>query len=395
MKTLMVLAAGPLQIPAILTARRLGVRVVAVDADGEAPGLKLADIGRVANIADYDACLAIAREEHADGVIQICTEVSIPVIGRLNAEMGWSGLRPEVALDATNKQRMRSAFSAGGAPSPQSFGVTTREEALSAAGLLHGPCIFKPARSSGSRGVTKLDAAVRPDAIIAAFDRALGYSADRGVVVEEFIDGPEFSVEILTWGGDPRVLAVTDKVTTGAPNFVETGHSQPTALSASDRAAVVAAAVAGVKALGLDWCAAHAEIKLGALGPRIMEIGARLGGDFITTELVPRSTGIDMVAGAIRLALGDVPDLTPQHSPKGAAIRYVIPRPGRVAAVKGLEEARRMPGVRIAEIYVSPGDEVPPVTSSGCRSGHVIAEGAGAADAIRNAEAGCAALRVV
>jgi formate-dependent phosphoribosylglycinamide formyltransferase (GAR transformylase) len=115
MKTIMVLAAGPLQIPAIVTARRLGLHVVAVDADAQAPGLALADVARVANITDYDACLAIARAEHAHGVIQICTEVSIPVIGRLNAAMGWAGLRPEVALDATNKHRMRRAFERGGA----------------------------------------------------------------------------------------------------------------------------------------------------------------------------------------------------------------------------------------------------------------------------------------
>ena len=394
MKTLLVLAAGPLQLPVITTARRLGLRVVAVDADAGAPGLKRADVARVANITDFDACLAIAREVHADGVIQICTEVSIPVIGRLNAAMGWAGLRPEVAANATNKHLMRRAFEQGGAPSPRSFGVATREEALAATEALEGPCIFKPARSSGSRGVTKLDAGDDEAVIVRAFDHALGFSADRGVVVEEFVDGPEFSVEILTWDGEPRVLAVTDKVTTGAPNFVETGHSQPSALTSSERAAVVAAAVAGVKALGIDWSAAHAEIKLGAHGPRIMEIGARLGGDFITTELVPRSTGIDMVAGAIRLALGEVPDLTPQHPPQGAAIRYVIPRPGPVAGILGLEKARSIPGVGVAEVYVRPGDDVPPVTSSGCRSGHVIAEGATPAEAVARAEVACATIRI-
>lgn len=394
MKTILILAAGLLQLPAITTARRLGLRVVAVDADAQAPGLSLANVARVANITDYEACLAIAREEHADGVIQICTEVSIPVIGRLNAAMGWAGLRPEVALDATNKHRMRRAFERGGAPSPRSFGCGTIAEALAAARSMPGALIAKPSRSSGSRGVTKLETGVDEAAVAAAFERAMGFSADRGVVIEEFVEGPEFSVEILVWNGEPRVLAVTDKVTTGSPNFVETGHSQPTALCAAERDAVVRAAIAGVKALGIDWSAAHAEIKLGATGPRIMEIGARLGGDFITTELVPRSTGVDMVAGAIRLALGEVPDLTPQHSARGAAIRYVIPRPGRITAVSGLPEARRLPSVRVAELYVGPDDDVPPVTSSGCRSGHVIAEGATAAEAIMCAEAGCAAIRI-
>jgi len=386
MKTLMVLAAGPLQIPVITTARRLGLRVVVVDADANAPGLRLADVAHVANITDYDACRAIAHQEAAGGVIQICTEVSIPLIGRLNAELGWSGLRPEVALDVTNKHRMRQAFDRGGAPSPRSFGVYTEAEAVAAAQSVRGAVILKPSRSSGSRGVTKLNHGATDQEVITAFGRALGFSADRGVVLEEFVEGPEFSVEILVWAGNPQVLAVTDKVTTGAPHFVETGHSQPSALVPADREQVVAAAVAGVRALGIDWSAAHAEIKLGPNGARIMEIGARLGGDFITTELVPRSTGIDMVAGAIRLALGEVPDLRPQHPPQGAAIRYVIPPPGQVLAVAGLTKAQTLPGVRVAEVYVQAGGIVPPVTSSGCRSGHVIAEGPSAAEAIRNAE---------
>jgi biotin carboxylase len=125
-----------------------------------------------------------------------------------------------------------------------------------------------------------------------------------------------------------------------------------------------------------------------------MEIGARLGGDFITTELVPRSTGIDMVAGAVRLALGEEPDLKPRHPPRGAAIRYLTPRPGRITAISGLEAARRSPEVRIVDVYVSAGETVPEITSSLSRSGHVIAEGATAEAAIRSAEAARDTVRI-
>ena len=144
----------------------------------------------------------------------------------------------------------------------------------------------------------------------------------------------------------------------------------------------------------IDWAAAHAEIMLTADGPVMIEIGARMGGDFITTELVPRSAGIDMTEGAINLALGREPDLTARRSPGGAAIRYLTPQSGRVLSVDGLAEAEQMPGVKIVEVDVGAGDVVPEITSSLTRVGHVIAEGATAAEAIANAEAARDAIRI-
>jgi len=394
MPTLLVLAAGRLQLPAITTARRMGLRVVAADGDRDAPGLALADTAYVINILDADACLEVARREQVAGVIHICSEVSMYAMGRINEELGLAGIDSATAVRATNKEKMRQAFEAAGVPSPKSIGVRTVEDALEAARQIGPPLILKPSRNSGSRGVTRINPGDGDDVLAAAFRYALAESREASALVEEFVEGPEFSVEILTWNGRPHVLAVTDKVTTGAPHFVETGHSQPSRQPPEARRAIEKAAVAGVRALGIDWAASHAEITLGPRGPAIIEIGARLGGDFITTELVPRSTGIDMVEGAVNLALGRKPDLKPRHAPQGAAIRYLTPRPGRVLAVKGTDEARRMPGVKVVEVDVGVGDTVPEVKSSLTRVAHVIAEGAGADEAVANAEAARDAIRI-
>jgi biotin carboxylase len=394
MKTLLVLAAGPLQLPAILAARRMGLRVVALDGDATAPGLALADVGRVVDILDPAACLRVAREEHADGVIHICSEVAMPALGLINEEMRLHGPDRATVLRATNKERMRRAFEAGGAPSPRSLGAATRTEALAARAAVGPACILKPSRNSGSRGVTRVGAGDGDEALLQAFDRAVRESRDATAVVETFVEGPEFSIEIVVADGQPHVLAVTDKETTGAPGFVETGHSQPSRLAAGDRARVVDAALRGVQALGIVWSAAHAEVKLCPDGPYLMEIGARLGGDFITTELVPRSTGIDMVRAAIQLALGRRPDLAPQHPPAGAAIRYLLPEPGTVTAVTGSETSQKMPGVVAIHVDVRAGDTVPEVTSSLSRVGHVITEGRDAAEAVERAEAARAAIRI-
>ena len=394
-KTLLVLAAGPLQLPAITTAKRLGLRVVAADGDPHAPGLALADAAHVINITQPQACLEVARSERVDGVIHICSEVAMASLGLINRELNLAGIDPETVVKATNKAQMRRAFELGKAPSPKSIPVATDSDALAAARDIGGAVIVKPSRNSGSRGITHLPAGSPPDEIVAAFRRALGESRDPAALVEQFVEGPEFSVEALVWNRHIEILAVTDKRTTGKPHFVETGHSQPTMLSPGDAAAVRQAAVLGIQALGLEGCAAHAEIKLSDTGPFLMEIGARLGGDFITTELVPRSTGIDMVAGAIRICLGEAPDLTPGHAPQGAAIRYLDPVPGIVDRIEGVETALGMPGVRIVDVYVASGDRIRTIDSSLARVGHVIAEGATAQEAISHAERARDAIRIV
>jgi biotin carboxylase len=393
-KKLLVLAAGPLQIPAITVAKRLGAWVVAADGDPSAPGLRLADAGHVVNIADPQACLGVARSEQADGVIHICSEVSMAGLGLINRELGLHGPDPETVVRATNKEQMRRAFERGGAPSPRSVGAATEDQAVGAAVTIGGPMIVKPSRSSGSRGVSFLPAGSGVDAILSSYRRALAESRDASAVIEQFIEGPEFSVEALVWNGRIEILAVTDKVTTGRPHFVEMGHSQPTRLDPTSAEAVRDAARRGIRALGLDWCAAHAEVKMAQDGPYLMEIGARLGGDFITTELVPRSTGIDMVACAIRLCLGEEPDMRPARVPRGAAIRYLAPRPGIVTRVEGVAEARKAPGVKIVDVYVVEGDRVGAVNSSLARAGHVIAEGGTAEEARANAERGQNMIRV-
>jgi biotin carboxylase len=204
-------------------------------------------------------------------------------------------------------------------------------------------------------------------------------------MIEQCVEGPEFSVEIIVWNGRVNVLQVTDKKTTEAPYFVELGHSQPSLFPDDVVSAVREAAVRGVEALRLNDCAAHAEIKYQDGKPYIMEIGARLGGDFISTELTHLSTGIDMVGAAVDAAMGIEPDLRPVEKPQGAAIRYFTPVPGVVKAIEG-EELLQRPDVYDAEIYVKPGDVVREVKSSLDRSGHVIVTAKTAENAIEVAE---------
>lgn len=372
MKKLLVLAAGILQVPVIKRAKEMGYYVIAADGNPNAIGLQYADKSVVVNITSEEEVLHIAREEQIDGVIHPCSEVAMNVMGMLNDELSLSGISKDAAFRATNKHLMRRAFETFGAPSPKSFCFDDAESAWNCFGNeLPNDAILKPSRNSGSRGIAKIEKGISKENFAELFERSKAESRDKTVMLEQFIEGPEFSVEIIVWDGIINVLTVTDKVTTGTPYFVELGHNQPSIYSSEMVEEIKEAAVFGVKALEVNNCACHAEVKVQDGKAYIMEIGARLGGDFISTELTHLSTGVDMVAAAINCALGIAPCLEPIAPKQGVCIRYFCPTPGKLVSISNTELLNDE-HVYLWEIYYKEGDIIPEVTSSLCRSGHLI-----------------------
>lgn len=355
----------------------MGYYVIAADGNPNAVGLQYADKQICANITSEEEMVAIAKQEQIDGVIHPCSEVSMNVMGRIHDELNLSGVSRKQAVVATNKHLMREAFKKGDAPSPISILAKSAEDAWVQFMAMPGDAILKPSRNSGSRGIAKVSkgsngvSEVSKEDFYKLYDIALEESRDNSVLIEQFIEGPEFSVEIIVWEGKVNVLTVTDKKTTEAPHFVELGHNQPSCFPEETVALIKDAAVRGVKALGVDKCACHAEVKVQDGKAYLMEIGARMGGDFISTVLTRLSTGIDMVAAAIDCALNIKPDLTPKAAPQGVCIRYFCPKPGKLVSISNTEVLDD-PRVHEWEIYHQVGDEIPEVTSSLCRSGHVI-----------------------
>ncbi len=376
MKKLLVLAAGILQVPVIKKAREMGYYVIAADGDPCACGLMYADKAIVANIVDESTMLKIAVDEQIDGVIHPCSEVSMAVMGRINDEMHLSGISREQAIKATNKHLMREAFKKYGAPSPKSILTKDAADAWNHFMIDFGyEAILKPSRNSGSRGIAKVvkegDSPSDKTAFFALYERALKESRDKSVLIEQYIDGPEFSVEIIVWNKHVNVLQVTDKKTTGAPYFVELGHNQPSVFPQKTVNIVKKAAIAGVLALGVNNCACHAEVKVQNGKAYLMEIGARLGGDFISTVLTQLSTGIDMVEAAINCALNVEPDLNPKSIIHSVCIRYLCPKHGKLKCINNVD-VLDSPKVYEYKIYCKVGDILPDITSSLCRSGHII-----------------------
>lgn len=382
MKKLLIIGASILQLPAILKARELGCYVGVVDYNPNAVGVPYADAFFEVSTIDIQGVAETARRFRPDGIMTLATDMPMRSIAEAARVCGLPGIDMDTAIRATDKGEMIKAFAAAGVEHPWYFIASTPEEFAAAVEKVTYPCIMKPTDNSGSRGVVLAQSR-------AELEQAYGYTREQSrggaVIIEEYMQGQEVSVEVMVLDGQPHVLQVTDKLTTGAPHFVEMGHSQPSRLKDPDLEKIRDLACRAVKAVGVSCGPAHVEIMLTEDGPKMVELGARMGGDCITTHLVPLSTGIDMVEATIRIACGEEPDITPKCT-KGSAIRYFYVPSGVIADISGVEEAKKIPGVQEISFVKHVGDRVGEIGSSTDRAGFVIARADTAEDAVKICE---------
>lgn len=373
-KKIMILGASILQLPAIQKAKEMGLDVVAVDMNPDAIGFREKGIAReIISTIDIPAVVAAAKRHQVNGVMTLASDMPMRSVAAVALAMGVVGITEDTALKATNKAEMRKALFAHGVPVPRFFKVSSKEEFTDAIAQFSVPFIIKPADNSGSCGIFRMENARDMAAVLAAYEYSRQFSRGGDVVVEEYMDGPEVSVETLTVDGECHIIQITDKITTGAPHFVEMGHTQPAHFDGATWERIADVAKAANRAIGITNGPSHTEIIVTAEGPKIVELGARLGGDCITTHLVPLSTGVDMVECCIRLALGEKPDIVPKWH-KGAAIRYFRQHAGTVSAIDGLDEAQNVPGVRQVSVVHGVGENITEIDSSAARMGFVVAQ---------------------
>ena len=371
-KRIMILGAGVLQRPGILKAKELGYEVIAVDMDPNAVGFQDADIKLVISTIDIPAVLEAAKEHRIDGIMTLASDMPMRTVAHVGKALGLPAISEEAAFRATDKHAMRQTLKKHGVPVPVFFGVKDEQEYRDAIRQIPGDVfIVKPADSSGSRGVHLVSKDEDP---MDAFYSSQKFSRSRVVMVEEYMTGPEVSVESLTIDGKTQVIAVTDKLIVGNGNFTEIGHTQPCTLPAAVQEEIRDVVCRTVKAIGIDHSPSHAELKVTPTGVKVVEIGARLGGDNITTSLVPLSTGVDMLAACIRTAMGE-PIEQFEKVPNTAAIRYFAPPVGKILDIRNVEQARKIPGVCEIQLLRHIGEQVVPITSSPDRIGFVIAQG--------------------
>lgn len=382
MKRLMIVGASVLQFPAILKAKEMGLQVAVVDFNPQAIGIPYADKYYNASTMDENAVLAAAEDYQPDGIMTLATDMPMRGVAKASDKLHLHSINYATAVKATDKYDMIKAFKEHNVPSPWFFVVDALEELKEHEIDVAFPCIIKPTDNAGSHGVAKVYSFQE---LLDNYEYAHSCSRHGKVIVEEYLDGPEVSVEVMVVNGIVNILQITDKITTEAPHFVEMGHTQPSRLPAATQEAIRNVAVAACSAIGIDKGPAHVEMKVTKRGPVMIELGARMGGDNITTHLVPLSTGIDMVGSTIKVALGEEPDITPTlHC--GSAIRYFEVPFGTIKSIDNVEEASKIPGVKQITFTKEVGDESTPIHCSNDRIGFVIAQGATAEDAVAACE---------
>lgn len=394
-KKLMILGASILQLPAVEKARELGLETIVVDMNPKAIGFEVEGVKKeVISTIDIPAILEAAKCHNIDGIMTLATDMPMRAVAAVARELNLIGIDDDTALKATNKAEMRAALKAGGVPVPRFFKVSNEAEYKEVVKQFKVPFIVKPADSSGSRGIFEVIDITDTKLIDEAYSYCHPYSRCGDVVVEEYMQGPEVSVETLTIDGECYVIQITDKLTTGAPHYVEMGHSQPTMLGEETAKSIAEVAKAANKAIGIKNGPSHTEIIVTSEGPKIVEIGARLGGDNINTHLVPLSTGINIVECCIKIALGDKPDIEAKFN-KGSAIRYFKQHAGVVKSIEGLEEAKAVEGVKQISIVHGIGETITDVIDSGSRMGFVIAQAETNSVAIEACETALNAIKVM
>lgn len=301
-----------------------------------------------------------------DGVITLY-DPAVPFVAETAEMLGLPGLGRDVAWRAQDKRLMREKLAEAGLNVPR-FVRLDGPSSLTSAAELSFPVVVKPAHGFSSLGVTRADTADTLSAIVTQVrdicTTPLG--ADAPLLVEEYLDGPEFAVESLVNRGRVQVLSIGYKGDPQGPHFEETVYRAPAGLPTPARDAIVQEVIAAHAALGITAGPTHTELRLRrGRHPYVLEIGARIGGSGVSHYVASHVSGVDFAAEALRIAAGLEPAFRPSDGlsePVGAAANYIVPcgGEGQIAAIHGLDDMRADPRVDHVVQMLFPGDVVRP-----------------------------------
>lgn len=402
-KAIIVLGAGAQQIPAIARAHRLGYAVISPDMDANAPGLAMSD-HPLPGVSTHDPepIVQAARELQAagrsvDGILAMAVEAAGSA-ARVAEELGLPTVGARVADVATDKLARLKAWRDAGVSCPRFGEADDVEQALTVAADIGLPVVLKPLKRAGARGVVRCDSL---EEVREVFDVA-GRESDTTVLIEEHIDGTEHSSESLVVDGAIHTLGFSDRNYDTKykypPHLLENGDTCPTTLPAAVYESVLAEVEKAIRALGIGFGPAKGDILVSNEGRVYMlEMAARLSGDYFCSFTAPLNNGSDIVSAAMQQAVGDPigPEFLEWRYDRGVALRYFWPEPlpGRIASVSGWDECQSLSGVRFVtwEPYwvkngIGVGTLVHPPTSHGERVGCVMATGETRDEAVALAE---------
>ena len=368
-RSVLVFGVGELQRSIILRAKKMGLFVVGIDPCEDAYCKADVDAFEVVGGQDFEGTCAVVEKYGIDAIVTAATDKPLVMMARIAEKYGFPFYNVDTAQWSTDKFQMKQRFLEGGVPCAKGRLIHNAEDATD----LYFPVICKPRDNSGSRGV-KLCRDIQE--LQGCIDEALQYSYLDTVLVEEFIEGQEYSIESLHYDGKSEVIQFTEKKTTEFPYNVELGHMQPANLTEEQRNSIREIISKIGKALKFENCPSHTELKINDRGIFVIETSPRLGGDYITSTLTPLSTGINMEDQLLHIALGEHVDTATDRTDRASGVTFFCLPEGKVQSIDPkISEIKSLTGVVLFDLKLHEGDTVNRITSSLNRYGQVIVEG--------------------
>ena len=369
-KAILMFGVGDLQKSMIERCKAKNLYVVGIDPQSEATCRELVDAFEIVGGQDFDKTIEVAERYNVKGIITAATDKPLVMMARVAERLQLPFFSVETAEWSTDKLLMKQKFQESGIPCAKGVLLHVVEELTDL--KVDYPVIVKPRDNSGSRGVIYC---TNFNEVKLAVQEAFQYTKKGSVLVEEFIDGKEYSIESLHYTGKTHIIQYTEKITTPLPYNVELGHIQPADLSAPQKAEINSI-ISGIAAsLGFMNCASHTELKINSKGIFVIETSPRLGGDFITSHLVPLSTDVNMEEQLINIAVGKTIDYKPVN--KASLISYFnfTVRQKIINTITIDEIRERFPSVVEYKFDLNAGDSIGLITNSLNRYGYFVLAG--------------------
>lgn len=368
-KSVLIFGVGPLQKSIIGRAQKMGLYTVGIDPCADATCKDSVDAFEVVGGQDYEGTCTVVDKYSIDAIVTAATDKPLVMMARVAEKYGFPFYSVETAQWSTDKYQMKLRFELGGVPCAKGRLVKSVSEVED----FEFPVIIKPRDNSGSRGVKLCRS---KEELEASMSEALEVSKLDTVLVEEFIEGPEYSIEGLHYtanGQEPtaKVIQFTEKKTTQFPYNVELGHVQPANISDENKQKIREIVAKIGKALHFENCPSHTELKINERGIFVIETSPRLGGDYITSTLTPLSTGVNLEDELLKIALGETINPQPK-SVQYSGVRFFSFEEGSVIKhIPNEDFVKNWPHVVDFSFNLKEGDKANRITSSLNRYGHL------------------------
>ena len=364
-KAVLVFGCGELQQSIIGRAHKMGLYVVGIDPCDDAYCKDDVDAFEVVGGQDYEGTCAVVEGHGIDAIVTAATDKPLVMMARIAEKYGFPFFSVDTARWSTDKYQMKQRFMEGGIPCAKGRLVRSIDET---SGLVF-PVIVKPRDNSGSRGVKLCRTREELESSMA---EALEYSKLDSVLVEEFIEGQEYSIEGLHYDGKSEVIQFTEKKTTEFPYNVELGHIQPASISDDVKQHIRQIVAMIGKTLKFENCPSHTELKINERGVFVIETSPRLGGDYITSTLIPLSTDINVEDELLRVAFGKKIDFKANYKQYSGVRFFAFEEGSIVKQVPDVRFVKAWPHVVDFSFNLRKGNKVNRITSSLNRYGHLI-----------------------